>query len=145
MITNYYLRPWKLSDATFIVKLRNNPELKQYFRQEKDLTLEGQRAFMRKASSINYRGYILMGNEKPLGVFALHGSELCIVAPLNYHSVGLNILKAMHPLTMIFGHVFSYNPALKVYLNNGFTVFGVNEKAYKKNGEWVSTVNICSL
>ena len=142
---SYYLRPWRVSDASFVIKLRNNPEYKQYFRQEKDITLKEQINFIKKAKDINYNAYILIGDDKRLGVFALHGSELCVVSPFEYIEIGVNILKTMYPSTLIFGEVFTYNHALKHYLNCGFEVMGVKEKYCKKNGEWVSVVKISYL
>jgi hypothetical protein len=95
---------------------------------------------MKKSKAINYDAYILCNENRRYGVFALHGSELCIAAPLKYHAIGLQILQAMNPTTMIFAEVFSFNPALKVYLDNDFHVNGVKEKYCKKNDRWISVI-----
>ena len=67
------MRPWTIEDAWFVVKLRNNPELKQWFRQERDITLDEQILFM--THSPNYRGYMLIEDNKAVGVFALNGGR----------------------------------------------------------------------
>lgn len=144
-LLNPYLRPWKVSDAKFVLSLRNNPDYMKYYRQDKPISLKEEIEFIKKSKENNYNAYILMDGNKRLGIFGLHGSELCIVAPLKYHEIGLQILKAMNPNTMIFGDIFTYNPALKIYLNNGFEVYEVKEKYCKKNGSWVSAVIITSV
>lgn len=140
------IRPWKLSDAAFVCYTRNNPELMQWFRQDKPITLEQQKKFM--ASHPLYEGYIIEANKKAVGVIALHyhevsSPELCIAAPLKYHASAIKtLIKQVKPLSL-YGEVFALNPALPVYLNLGFKVGGVRERAYWKNHEgFVDTITI---
>lgn len=118
----------------------------QYYRQEKPITLIEEKRFIKNSKKNNYKAFILTDGKKRYGMFALHGSELCVVSPEKYIAIGVNALKALNPNTMIFGYVFTYNPALKIYLSDcGFEVFGVKEKYCKKKGDWVSAVHISNL
>lgn len=131
------LRPWKESDAAFVCYVRNNPELMQWFRQNKPITLQQQKLYMR--SNLLYCGYILEDGGVPVGVFALHKHvhtlpELCIAAPLKYHNKGLSLLLKEEPFSSdIHAEVMIDNPALLTYLNMGFTPIMVCERAYFKS------------
>lgn len=128
------LRRWTLEDAEFVIKLRNSPELKQWFRQEKDITLDEQILFM--THSPNYHGYILLEDKKAVGVFALHKEELCIVAPVDYHRFGIRLLERAECPERMWGEVFFGNPALSIYLEQcGFKYKAAYIGRYKKNNE----------
>ena len=87
-----------------------------------------------------------MGNNTRLGMFALHGSELCVVAPFKYHSVGISCLISLHPRVMVFADVFSWNSkGIKLLLDLDFTIHGVKEKYCKKKDGWESVIILSKL
>lgn len=141
-----YIRPWNVKDASFICKLRNDPKYMQFYRQEKPISLKEEIEFIKKSASINYQAYILMEGKVRLGMFALHGSELCVVSPSKHYELGINLLKALNPNTMIHADVFTYNhEMLKTLLGCGFKVYGVKERYCKKQGEWVGVVKLMNI
>jgi hypothetical protein len=138
------IRPWCLKDAGFVVKMRNKPELQKWFRQERDLTLDEQILFM--THSPNYKGYILLEDNRPVGVFALNKDELCIVAPLDYHMFGIRALEKVERPERMWGEVFFGNPALSIYLNDcGFKTKEFRVNRYMKNGQGIDVVVIEKL
>lgn len=134
------LRPWELADAWFVCKLRNDPELNKWFRQEHDIKLEEQILFM--THSPNYHGYILIEDNTPVGVFALNKEELCIASPIGYHEFGLRLLEKAERPKRMWGEVFYGNPALSIYLENGFKSKQHRLNRYVKNGQSVDVTLI---
>lgn len=114
------IRPWKFSDASFVISVRNRPELRKWFRQDHDLSLKEQQKFMKVTPE--YHGYIIIDNRKRVGVVALHGEELCVAAPLIYHTSAVRYLEKFEKPKRMYGEVFAQNPALMSYLWCGFKV-----------------------
>jgi ribosomal-protein-alanine N-acetyltransferase len=141
------LRRWCLDDAEFVCKVRNTPELQQWFRQSSDLTVEKQRAFMN--DHWEYKGYIITVDGKRIGMCALvvldsEKVEFGIAVLPKYQGKGY-AKEAMEQLCRlafkqfqakcVFSEVFVKNPALPFYLwKCGFKATGVRERAYYKKG-----------
>lgn len=134
------LRPWKLSDAEFIVNLRNKPEVMQWFRQDYPLTLDGQTRFMESEKGFNYRGQIIVLNGKPIGIFGNPNGELCLVLEDKYHYLVPEILKNKKAL---WSDGFIDNPLLYILFSIGFRIRKVEpRKYYKKCFGWMDIVAI---
>lgn len=105
------LRSWQLSDAAFIVKLRNSQELRRWFRQNHNLTIAEQKRFM-KVQGWDYRGKIILLNGKRIGVGAIKSiGELSLVLPNKYKLLRREIIKLLiGNETRVWGEVFSGNP-----------------------------------
>lgn len=155
---NVTIRPWQIDDAEFVIKVRNNPELQRWFRQDFELTLEAQKQFMLDFG-FKYRGYIVEADGVPCGLVAL-AANFCWVGSTAYMSpksaeFGVAILpeyqrkgvatQAMNQLCkvakdhfgaeVIWSEVFVDNPALSWYLRKlGFKAVSVKERAYYKKG-----------
>jgi len=118
------LRPWRLSDAKFIISIRNKSELKKWFRQDHNLTLKEQINFMVTNYGV-YRGYIILADTKSVGVIANHKNELCIAAPFKYHAEAIRLLEYIEKPQRLFGDVLFGNPMLNTYLKAGFKIKSV--------------------
>ena len=105
------LRPWKVSDAALIVNLRNRQELRQWFRQNKPLTIAEQKRFMREQGQ-TYNGKIILLNNKPVGVGAIKNTgELSLVLPNKYKLQRRDIIKLLvGDREKVWGEVFEGNP-----------------------------------
>jgi hypothetical protein len=120
------LRPWRLSDASFIVELRNRPELMKWFRQEKPLTHREQLSFMLSPKGVLYQGRIILLNKRRIGVGAIKiGGELCLVLPKEYNLFRSDIIRKLikkdscgYP---VWGDVFIGNPIANDLRDLGFT------------------------
>jgi hypothetical protein len=127
------LKSWTLDDAEFVCEVRNRPELRRWFRQEENLHVEAQKAFILHQRF--YMGKIVYSGRKRVGVAALRfigpERELCIAAPLEYHKAIVKLLLKDTKFKVV-GEVFVGNPALKTYLDLGFEIVGVKERAYYK-------------
>lgn len=147
------LRPWCVEDAAFLTKLRNHPDLKKWFRQERDLTVEEEKAFI--ASNWDYKGFVILRSDGiRVGYIALvfHGddnkaAEFSIALHPRYHGKGyakeaLNTLchfaYSMFGVERIYSDVFSHNPALGMYVEKcGFTLLCKKSNYCFKNGQGV--------
>lgn len=140
------LRPWRVEDALFIARTRNRPELKQWFRQDHDITVQEQREYMR--TNPQYHGHIILDCNEPVGVCGVnyHGriGELCIAAPFDYHELAIPLLEQNEGYPPLEQDVFAKNPTLGLYIHKlGFKVRGVREKHYHKLWEgWIDTVQL---
>ena len=140
------LRPWRVEDALFIATTRNRPELKQWFRQEHDITVIEQREYMR--SHPQYHGHIILDCNEPVGVCGINYhdrvGELCIAAPIVYHEAAIPLLEQNEGYPPLEQDVFAKNPTLGLYLHKlGFKVRGVTRAQYfKKDVGPIDTVQI---
>ena len=155
---NITSRVWRLTDAEFIVSVRNTPELQQWFKQDSNLTISEQREFMALiAPDISYYGFIVEVNDKPIGFTSLilhdnKSAEMGIGILPKYQGKGFT-LEAVRQIVSIafnefqckrvFGDVFVTNPALSFYLHKcGFRATHVQERKYMKKGLPVDVVYI---
>jgi RimJ/RimL family protein N-acetyltransferase len=154
------LRPWRIKDAEYLLYLRNHPHLMRWFRQDKEITLEEQKAFMREgAKKIGYVGYMVVADDRPVGFVALSHinkdrrcAEFSIgIDPVfSGQGIGTEALKRLewmakqqHDVSILYSDVFCDNPALGMYLRDGFLCYGVREDyAYKKGIGLVDAVRI---
>lgn len=140
------LRPWRIEDAPFIARTRNRPELRQYFRQNHDITAKEQREYM--VSHPAYHGYIILDRNEPVGVCGIHYhgkiGELCIAAPLQYHESAIPLMEQNEGYPPLEQDVFAKNPTLGLYIHKlGFKVKSVRERQYyKKDMGFIDTVQI---
>lgn len=89
---------------------------------------------------------MLIEDNKTVGVFALNKEELCIVAPVDYHQLGIRELEKAEKPTRMWGEVFYGNPALPIYLYDcGFKAKEYRLGRYQKNGVPVNVVLIEKL
>ena len=147
------LRAWNESDSVFVCYLRNNPENYRWYRQDKPISLKEQKQFIRK--NIDYHGYIVEENNKPIGIAALKyvedgfgicdsysPAELCLVQE-KFNPKILDRLFELEKPSYVFAPVFAKNPILKDLLNYGFTVRKIEERAYwKKDQGFVDTITL---
>lgn len=140
------LRPWRVEDASFIARTRNRPELRQWFRQDRDLTAQEQRNYM--LMNPQYHGHIILDRDNPVGVCGIHFhgtiGELCIAAPFQYHEVAIPLLEQNEGYPQLEQDVFVKNPTLGLYLYKlGYKARGVTKNHYHKIGiGWIDTVQI---
>lgn len=136
-----HLRPWTLEDAEFCLQVRNHPNLMQYFRQDKPLTLQEQLTFISfdTAPQGSYNGRIIEYYGKPVGLCGIKNtSEFTLGILPEYQHKGI-ATKAMQEMIRgwagIWSEVFVGNPALEWFIGKlGFKVWSVKEKAYFKQG-----------
>lgn len=151
MKSNISIKHWKLTDAEFISKVRNIPELMKWFKQDQPVSLEQQKDFMLSPEGTKYGGMVIRYKRKPVGVCNIKkSSEFGIALLPEYQGKGIGTFVVNHMKATnsnIWSNVFVMNPALKFYLNNGFKAFKVREREYyKKHYGWVDTVYIrCTL
>ena len=137
------LRPWKPRDVYFCLKVRNDPRLYRWFRQDKEITLAEQLEFMQ--TNTNYNGQVIEYDGISVGLCAVRKDtkEFSIAILPEWQGCGIakEVMKRLGPC---WSEVFATNPALGFYLSKcGFKVTGVKEKHYFKKGiGLVDTVRI---
>lgn len=141
------IRPWTLEDAEFLVKVRNTQDIQRWFRQDRDLTVDEQRQFMKTTKT--YHGFIVEAAGKPVGFTALvehsNGLEFSIGILPEHQKQGIASVAMTQLLEhgfkkmgakLIFSDVFVKNPALTFYIRKcGFRPVRVKERAYYKKHE----------
>lgn len=136
---NVTLRPWKIEDAEFICSIRNNKELRKWFKQELDISIRQQTDFMLSKEGKEYGGLIIEADKQPVGVCNVKVSKEFGIALLpEFQGKGIAV-KAMELLkkknASLWSDVFVSNPALSWYLwKLGFKAVGVRERSYHKQG-----------
>ena len=114
------LRPWLVKDASFVCKMRNNPKLMKWFRQDQPILLKDQQEFIK--NHVDYQGQIIELNDKRIGVFAIKTTgELAVVLNEEDYKYLPQLLKDKRA----WGEGFVGNPILKYLLNAGFVTVGI--------------------
>jgi ribosomal protein S18 acetylase RimI-like enzyme len=151
------VKPWSIGHAPEVVRLRNLPELKRWFRQEEDLTVEEQVSFMKTRS--DYHGYLVWFEDKVVGFVAWiqdhnpNFAEFSVGIDPAYQQRGI-ATEAMTQLEaqakasgikFLYSDVFLDNPALSFYLHKcGFKAVKAKEDyCYKQGVGVVDAIRIC--
>lgn len=132
---NVSIRPWQVSDAPFVLSVRNHPDLMRWFRQDEPITLDNQIKFIE--NDLTYNGQIIEADGIPVGVCNVKTSKEFGIAVLpqfqglGYAKAAMKMLSDANPYT--WSEVFVKNPALGFYLSKcGFKATSVKERAYYK-------------
>lgn len=158
MQSNLKLRIWQLKDVDFIVRVRNTPELQQWFKQDHDLTDVEQVDFMTQvAPKCGYYGFIVEVKDNPIGIIALklsgiNEAEFSIAILPEHQQQGysqetmqqlIGVAFNEFRLKRVYGDVFVKNPALSFFLHKcGFVATSVLANKYIKKGCSIDVVNI---
>jgi RimJ/RimL family protein N-acetyltransferase len=136
--TSLSVRPWTLDDVRFSLKVRNNPELMKWFRQDSPISPLEQLEFIRKdLQNREYGGHVVEADGVPAGLCGVkYTGEFTIgILPEYQHkgvaSFAMRFLIKKCP--KIWSEVFVGNPALEWFISkHKFKVTGVKERAYYK-------------
>lgn len=140
------LRKWTLKDVPFSLRVRNNPEIMKYFRQDDYISVQDQEDFI--MNDKHYNGHVIEFNDVPVGLCGVKTSgEFTLGVLPEYQHKGIStavmqILIQAHP--GLWSEVFVGNPALEWFISKlGFKVYGVKERAYyKKDYGMIDVVKI---
>ena len=137
---NVVLRSWTLKDVEFSLKVRNDPKLYKWFRQDEPITIEEQTKFIENDTDVfgEYNGEIVEVDGEPVGLCGIKNTgEFTIAILPEYQHKGISI-QVMNQLTnkgfCIWSEVFVGNPALEFFISKcGFKNFlnrlGTSENA----------------
>lgn len=161
------LQRFREEDAEFLVYLRNLPEMKRWFRQNHDLSIQEQHNFQSHISRESYLGFVIWAGKEPqvaepVGLCALSKidqmsgtAEFGIAVLPEFQGKGIatealtKLLKHGFEdlnLRKIYSDVFIDNPALGWYTNKfGFVREGVLHKHYWKEGRYIDAVLIAKF
>ena len=133
------LRPWTLQDIDFTLRVRNNPDLMKWFRQNKPITYKEQKKFIEQDLSNwgAYNGEIIEADEVPVGMCGVKdtGEFTLAVLPEHQHKgIATQAMKLLISKSFVpWSEVFVGNPALEWFISVlGFKVMDVKERAYYK-------------
>lgn len=129
------LRPWKTSDVEFCLKVRNDPRLYRWFRQDAPISEDEQFNFIHRdiTGQTGYNGLVIISDNQPIGLCSVRTTGEFSIAILPEFQ-GKGIAKwVMSQLGPCWSEVFIDNPALGFYLSKcGFKAISVKERAYYK-------------
>lgn len=139
--TKLSLRPWTLEDVMFSLRVRNDPRLMKYFRQDDPISLEDQKEFIKKDISPygQYNGMVIEADGEPVGLCGVKATgEFTIGLMPEYQGQGISTWAMQQLITQyspIWSEVFVGNPALEWFIAKlGFRITSVKERAYHKQG-----------
>ena len=151
------LKPVEFDDLEILREWRNDPSLYQFFYQYRPITKTEQVGWWEKLGD-EYQAFMVWEGGKRVGYTGLRdinsiirSAEFTIfVIPEERHKgygqqalrdiidYGFNTLN----LNRIYSDVFSYNEAIKLYLNFGFKREGVKRQACFKKGQYWDVYHI---